>query len=71
MKKGIVKTLLGVLALLIGSAGAVDIAGILETGNASVQIDSITWYININPAPLTEYTPEWGGPPQDNGHIPV
>ncbi len=61
MKKNIKNIISGVCLVFVASASAVDVAGILETGNAEVVVDSVNWFININPAPITESTPGWGG----------
>jgi hypothetical protein len=40
----------------------IDIAGIVETGNSQIDMDSLTWYLMSSPGPITESTPNWGGP---------
>lgn len=37
----------------------VDVAGILEAGSTTVQIDSIIWYLTTSPFPILESTPGW------------
>lgn len=62
MKNLTLRLILG-LGLASGiSLAAVDIAGIIETGNVSVYMDSIVWYLTSTPAPVLETTPGWGGP---------
>jgi hypothetical protein len=66
-KEGIMKNILPVLVLTLGlfttpALALVDIGGILQTGNAGVDIDSIQWYLVSSPAPILESTPGWGGP---------
>jgi hypothetical protein len=55
-----------VCLLAAGSAvpamAQVDIAGILETGTATTQIDSVAWY--VAGSPVTQPTPDWGGQSQ-------
>ncbi|MBM3323304.1 T9SS type A sorting domain-containing protein [candidate division WOR-3 bacterium] len=53
------------LVLAFQVAGAVDVAGIIETGGDGAAIDSVEWTILSHPAPLKESTPGWGGEPND------
>lgn len=50
------------LVLLFGaSSSGIPVAGILETGNVTVQGDSVIWYLISSPGPIVEQTPNWGG----------
>lgn len=52
------------LVLLFGaSSSGIPVAGILETGNLTIQGDSVIWYLTSSPGPIIEPTPNWGGGP--------
>ncbi|MGQ9678724.1 MAG: T9SS type A sorting domain-containing protein [bacterium] len=52
------------LVLLFGaSSSGIPVAGILETGNLTVQGDSVIWFLTSAPGPIVEQTPNWGGGP--------
>ncbi len=52
-----------VLALLFACCSQVlalvDVAGVLEAGNTTIQVDSIIWYLVTSPFPVLESTPGW------------
>ncbi len=61
---------IGLLAVVVatgfwvsGAAGQPDtaIAGILETNEDPITIDSVMWFFFSQPAPVIELTPGWGG----------
>jgi hypothetical protein len=56
-------SLLAVPLFFSRSQALTDIAGIIETGNATVAVDSITWYLISSPVPILESTPGWEGDP--------
>jgi len=64
MKKLFFALVTGLLLILfIPKARAVDVTGILETGDATVSIQQVTWYLTMMPQPIEEFTRDWGGPP--------
>ncbi len=60
--KGMV-AVLSLCFLFVPYLSAIPVAGILETGNATVLGDSIVWYLTSAPGPIVEPTPNWGGEP--------
>lgn len=54
-------SLLAVPLFISQGQALTDIAGILETGNATVAVDSVLWYLISSPMPILEPTPGWEG----------
>lgn len=63
MKKGLIPAVVLVTLLVPVRLPALDIYGYLNTGMNSTQIDSMRWYFFLQPQPVMESTPGWGGPP--------
>ncbi|MEO0026255.1 MAG: T9SS type A sorting domain-containing protein [candidate division WOR-3 bacterium] len=55
----LILTLAVLVALNSQGLALVDVAGVLEAGNTTVQIDSIIWYLVTSPFPVLESTPGW------------
>ncbi len=67
MRKWLTMLTLGLVALWITKSQAlVNIAGILEGRSVAVEIDSVVWYSNTSPIPITESTPGWSAQPNES-----
>ncbi|MGC8798559.1 MAG: hypothetical protein ACP5PK_07875, partial [candidate division WOR-3 bacterium] len=51
------------IPILFTTATATPLFGFLQTGINTTLIDSITWNFMLQPFPVTESTPGWGGNP--------